>query len=438
MKLSKYNFLKEYPDGAVIFFNSLTCALAIVDDEFLKAYKALEDGCFEKNMVSDDLYEAMCESGAIIDDDIDEIELVKYYRASGKYNQHSLSLTIAPTLDCNFRCPYCFENHNHGIMKPEVQDAVVAFIKDKAGNKLSNVSITWYGGEPLIAKNVIYTLSERIIKICKDNNVDYEAFMITNSSLLKESDIQEFKKYNIRGAQITIDGPKEVHDSRRVNITGESTFDLMLRNVNMLLNADLDVIVRTNVDQNNLKDTTALLEILKAQITKYDRIKIDFGKVSIFTEVCKSIESSCFDNEQYAEVLLPLYAKAVDMGFVLNKMNLYPQVRFNFCCADYYNSYVIDVDGYMYKCWNHVGRSEQSVASLLGNTEKITANRLKWINWNPMKWDACRMCNKLPICMGGCPDEAIHRNNAPVCDTIRYNLEKVLDYYYYNLKEEEV
>ena len=47
MKLSKYNFLKKYNDGSVIFFNAMTCALAIVDDDFLRAYEEVEKGIFD-------------------------------------------------------------------------------------------------------------------------------------------------------------------------------------------------------------------------------------------------------------------------------------------------------------------------------------------------------------------------------------------------------
>ncbi len=46
------------------------------------------------------------------------------------------------------------------------------------------------------------------------------------------------QKYKIRGAQVTIDGPKDVHDSRRISCNGKSTFDLLINNVNKLLNND--------------------------------------------------------------------------------------------------------------------------------------------------------------------------------------------------------
>ena len=40
----------------------------------------------------------------------------------------SVSITICPTLACNFDCPYCFATRGRGKMTPEVQDDVVAFV----------------------------------------------------------------------------------------------------------------------------------------------------------------------------------------------------------------------------------------------------------------------------------------------------------------------
>ncbi len=71
-----------------------------------------------------------------------------------------VGLTICTTMGCNFDCPYCFENHKAGKMSAEVQDDVVALAErmlDAAQRKA--LSVTWFGGEPLLAPDVIEALS---------------------------------------------------------------------------------------------------------------------------------------------------------------------------------------------------------------------------------------------------------------------------------------
>lgn len=144
--------------------------------------------------------------------------------------------------------------------------------------------------------------------------------------MLADSDVELFKRYKISGVQI-----------------------------NLLLNSGLSAIVRINIDKENIARVDELLDTLGERIDKRDELKIDFGQVLPFTEICKSIESDCYNNEQFADVMLPLYEKVLAHGFTMNKMAAYPAPRLNFCCADYVNAFVVDNRGELYRCWNHVG-----------------------------------------------------------------------------------
>ena len=436
MKLSRYNFLKRYGD-VTIFFNAATCALAVVDENFLHVFEDVKNNSYDENKYDAELINDMKESGCLIDDNVDELEQLEFYRNVSKYSMTNFALTIAPTLDCNFRCKYCFETHPKGIMNKETQAALMKFVESRL-DVAKNFSVTWYGGEPLLAKEIVYNLSEKFLELCKKNSIEYDAFIVTNASLMEDSDIENFKKYKILGAQITIDGPKEIHDSRRRSIKNESTFDKLIDRVNALLNNDLKVIVRINVDKENINSVEKLLETLRQKITCYDKLIIDFGQVSTFTDICRSIESDCYNNEQYADIMLPLYEKANSCGFSLNKMSVYPSPKMNFCCHDYANSFVVDSNGNLYKCWNHVGNAKKSHGNVKNFENSFrNANYLSAVQWNPVRNLKCRDCDILPICIGGCPDAMSNSaDGEPVCGTIRYNLDKVLEYYYEQLKGE--
>lgn len=434
MKLSRYNFLKKFEETTV-FFNAVTCALAVVDENFLRVVEDIQNNSYDETKYDPQLISDMKISGCIIEDDVDELERLEFFRNLSKYDMTKFGLTVAPTLDCNFRCKYCFETHPKGIMSEEIQAALINFVEQRL-EVAKSFSVTWYGGEPLLAKNIIYSLSEKFLEICAKKNIEYDAFIITNASLMDDSDIENFKKYKIQGAQITIDGPAEIHNSRRKNITGESTFDKLIERANVLLNNDLSVIVRINIDKDNISRVDELLQTLRERIDKYENLKIDFGQVSAFTDICKSIESDCYGNEQFADIMLPLYAKVFAQGFKVNKMNVYPSPHLNFCCVDYANSFVIDNHGSIFKCWNHVGNLKKSCGNIeIFDFENPSQNYLTAIQWNPIRHEKCKDCNYLPICIGGCPDAMrTSEDGQPVCGTIKFNLDKVLEYYYEQLK----
>ena len=55
---------------------------------------------------------------------------------------------------------------------------------------------------------------------------------------------------------------------------------------------------------------------------------------------------------------------------------------------------------------------------------------LSWVQRNPLRFNKCRECKILPICVGGCPD--LHKQSGdglPVCDSIKYNISSVIDFY---------
>ena len=93
------------------------------------------------------------------------------------------------------------------------------------------LSVAWFGGEPLVGMPVIESLSQRIIALCKEKNVQYSASIITNGYLLTKEVAEKLKEYHVRSAQITVDGPKEIHDTRRPMANGQGTYDVIMEHL---------------------------------------------------------------------------------------------------------------------------------------------------------------------------------------------------------------
>lgn len=439
MKESQFNLYFTAPDGTKLAFNSLSCGLAIVDDDYnnlLKNISDLNDNNVPENLK--EVYLSAKEGNFIVENEQDEILDLITKRNCQKYNTETLGLTIAPTLACNFKCIYCFENSKNGVMTNEVANKIIDFVQNRSSS-IHHLDVAWYGGEPLLATESIYYLSENFIKICKNNDISYHAYMITNGSLITDKIIENMIKYNIRGAQITIDGPPEIHDKRRISKSGDSTFYSLITNINKLLKIDnFELTLRINVDKTNEAFLDSLLKILHENLISH-KIKITFGHVSAYTEACKSIENNCFSNKEFALNMVEYYKLLKKYGFAEYNDFPYPTVKLNYCCAEVVNALVIDHEGYVYKCWNQVGDIDMSIGNIVSEDfDPVNYKHGYWLERNPVNNAKCKSCNLLPVCMGGCPYSSLILGKNDNCDSIKFNIKKIMLSYYNNFIEHNI
>ena len=74
---------------------------------------------------------------------------------------HRLHLIILPTEQCNFRCKYCYEDFKVGKMAKFCVEGINKLISQRLPNT-SNLTISWFGGEPLLALDIISNISHHI------------------------------------------------------------------------------------------------------------------------------------------------------------------------------------------------------------------------------------------------------------------------------------
>lgn len=441
MKKSKYNKIIKLENGKTIAFNSITCALAEVDDEFLNVLDNIENIDVENlNSKTKELIKNMADGSYIIDDDTDELKLLKYRNYNGKFSSREFSLVIAPTLACNFACPYCYETAKVGMMSKEVQDSLIEMIEENAKYK-RDINITWYGGEPLLAKDIIFSLAKRAIEICDRENVKYSSYIVTNGYLIDDEIVKAMKEYKITGAQITVDGPPSIHNKRRkLKKSDEETFDKIISNIKKLVDNEVgNINIRINVDKTNINHIEELLDILEQNGIK--DVTVNLGHVTAYTEACNGVVDSCLNIEEYAENDAKYQKILFERGYkVAGRYPFYPSIKANYCCADQVGAFVIDAEGYMYKCWNDVGNVNRAVGNVTKIKsevdEKMQAMNTEYILWSPFDHEDCKECSILPICMGGCPYKGL-MSKKPECEKWIYSLEKTIIESYYQNDEEE-
>lgn len=441
LKTSHYNYIWPV-DGSskTVIFNSLSAAtmeikkihLDLLDESKLHDTKNLDEERLK-------IVWELTKNGFLIEDFVEELAILKLRNASGRFSKDALSLTIIPTYSCNLSCFYCYQERMNKIMSPEVQENIVQYAAKNIRNA-KRLNVCWFGGEPVMAWGVITGLSEKLIKTAEENGCQYGASMITNGYLLDDNKINMFDELKIKKVQITLDGPPEVH-SRRKGLKGDSTenFQKILRIIERLVQKDIKLSIRVNIDKSNANFLGELMDIL----VKHPACKANIypAQVTPYTDICRNVKSTCFNTQEFEEIEANFYELMVEKGLISDLSCAYPKPMMNFCGADQINSFTIDCDGYVYKCWNDIGNKDKAVYDICkrdaGETDakRMRMRHIKWITWNPFEFEECLECKVLPLCMGGCPYKYKAINgNSPDCMTIKNNLERMVMNNYYCLK----
>src|SRR5258706_785561 len=186
-------------------------------------------------------------------------------------------LILLPTERCNFRCTYCYEDFELGAMSPEVQRSIELFL-DERTKGLLKLDFSWFGGEPLLAKNVVLRLSRYAKELCARQNVIFEGGLTTNGYLLDKATANDLLECNQNFFQITLDGWEEMHDVVRRRADGRGTFDVIWRNLIGLksINRQFEVSVRIHVRRDMLDNLKILMRRYAQEFGRDSRFYLNF------------------------------------------------------------------------------------------------------------------------------------------------------------------
>lgn len=429
MKSSKYNFFFEYDDdpNIIVCYNARTNALAKINHNLYERYLQYIQG--NMKILDDKEIENFIYGGFIISKDVDELEILRERMYLERYgnNQSNFAITIAPTLKCNFACPYCYEQGDKpDKMTIELQDKILELLESQK-DLIKSFSVTWYGGEPLLAFDVIENLSNKFIDICYKNNIEYTASIVTNGYLLNREICKKLiNDFKVNTIQITIDGTAKTHDKTRVLHNKKGTFEQIINNLkNSMDLLEGIVTIRTNINKENYLDAYRLNNFLREE-KLLEKVNHYFANVRPVEDSYNN--SLCFSEKEF-DYINELYSETCKIE------PQYPQLKSTFCTADNVFSMVISSDGDIYKCWHDVGIKEKRIGNVLLDNNyfdeiQYLNNRYMYTMYDPTMDEKCKDCNILPICMGGCPEERLNANER--CISFKYNLkEKLLRFLQY-------
>lgn len=209
------------------------------------------------------------------------------------------ALTLSVTEQCNMRCRYCvfsggYENrrvHTALRMSWEVAHKAMDFFFENRGSLFPNQRISFYGGEPTINIPMI----ARCVQYARSKDASLTFGMTTNGTLLAPR-VREFLAAENFSLLVSLDGPEEIHNRNRLFLTGEGSFETVIRNLRALKEAAPDYYRRNVRFSCVLSPDTDLRRVIEFFTTGLDLFEpgaVEFARVAIghktyFASHCKA------------------------------------------------------------------------------------------------------------------------------------------------------
>jgi uncharacterized protein len=378
-------------------YNTATGNYVVLDGELRQLYERIEAGDTPPPQ-GGLLYQA----GFAIEDDIDEVAAIRQVFGTFRASRYSPHLTIAPTMDCNFGCEYCFESHRPGSISEPVQDRLLEFLMQLVEPRqgLDRLSVSWFGGEPLMALPAIRRLTREFLALCERGTLaGYNATIITNGSGLTASVCAELEALAIQRVQVTLDGPPATHDQRRFfKRTRAPTFERVVEQF-ALVPSGITLVVRMNVDRHNMGHAVALFEELERRGV-LGRVLVDLARVENFGE--GTTASALLSSREFAAFKSEMIDVCQRHGWPLMSQPPSPSLQ-GVCQVDSVNSFVVDPRGELFKCWAELGNGGEPVAHLNEPGSWTAIRQTSLTARDPFDDAECRSCSLLPTCLGSCP-----------------------------------
>lgn len=268
-------------------------------------------------------------------------------------------------------------------------------------NGSKHVAVLLFGGEPLINIEIGFYILSKVKEFCQQNEMVFSSSIITNGTLLDEYIIKKLDEFNCKMIQITLDGIKKTHDTRRMYANGNGSFDDTIGALKLLKNyGKIHTVVRVNVDKTNLYETYQLLEYIGKNGLDLTKFTVDFGIVRGGTSACADYSPKCFSESEIGDVLYNLWNFAEKQGF---KYKIRPMRKTMYCGLYSNNQFTVAPNCDVYKCWEHVGQEEHLMGKIDENGNlRVTYAYYDWMSVDPLKNAECSECVYLPVCGGGC------------------------------------
>lgn len=172
-----------------------------------------------------------------------------------------LGLQIKPVGPaCNIDCDYCYVKPFKGCGLEKMDDEVVRAAISSLLRNSGHPTISWHGGEPMLAGLPFFERTSAWINSQKSGKT-LRSQIQTNATLVT-AEFASYFKQNDFAVGVSLDGTREIHDRHRRDHAGKGTFDRVMAGIECLRNAGIDPAVTATVSKDNVGSVVETFDFL--------------------------------------------------------------------------------------------------------------------------------------------------------------------------------
>ncbi len=430
MKQSSYNVVTKISNSDKYFIvNPLYGSADILD---AKDYRLFTEGGSSPELV---------EKGYIVNESDEKKAFTKaYLKFIDDRESDEVQIFFVTNYNCNFACSYCYQS-SYEPAKEELSEGIIQAFFNYIDTKFSlrKKYITIFGGEPLLGSTKQKELISNIIGEAQKRTLDIA--IVTNGYNIS-SYIDILISPNIREIQVTLDGTKQFHDTRRFLKGGQSTFDKIVEGIDLLIENKIPVNLRMVIDKENIGNLPDLAKYaIEKGWTKSKSFKTQLGR-NYELHDCQTDRGKLYSRlELYSDIfellqqhpeISEFHQPAFSISRFLYENGEVPTPLFD-ACTGTKTEWAFDFKGNIYSCTATVGKEGEELGTFYPEvTHNITAIE-DWKSRDILSISKCKSCNYSLLCGGGCASMAKNYNgniHQPDCRPIPELLSLGVSHYF--------
>lgn len=421
MQPSRFNIVSSIAGTDQFYIVNLLSGHADVLDEQEAQQLTAKDGPFPEEFVA---------HGYVVDADEEERRYRQAYLefVDGR-DSDEVQLFYVPSYACNFNCSYCYQK-SYETPKDSHQDAAIAaffaYIDQAFASRKKYVTL--FGGEPLLPNDSSKRVVAQLLEGTAERGLDLA--IVTNGFNLA-SYVEQLSQGRIREIQVTLDGPKPIHDGRRHLVNGGSTFDAIVAGIDAALAKGLAINLRTVIDRDNLPAYVELAQFaiergwtdhpkFKTQIGRnYELHECQAGRERLYSRI--ELHQDLYRLAVEHPEILRFHRPAFSVARYLSDKGKLPAPMFD-ACPGTKTEWAFDYTGHIYSCTATVGKAEESLGTFFPVVKLDREQAECWAERDVLAIPKCKSCELQLACGGGCGSVAKNQHgtvNAPDCRPIK-------------------